>query len=336
MGDAMQEAEQFFFDLYMPKGRQPDAADSTNASTSDLSLESEARGAKSARMAANGNSGDKGGQGKGRNGNGDRKRGAQPWTNRGGNQGDHRQWDRRGWSDYDRSDSDIQHALHSLQKLVLRHEDTINALRLDHSFVIFLRTHGHCSVVQPLNKAQQEWRRLKSSDPSKLTRPMRTTLLLCLFHELNARLENIKDAAHQDARDQLQTMKWLIPTDNMENPTWAYLKWNGERQRPEPEHEHSGLPYVQAVATVQAIMKLVAIEGAVVTFHPKRPLTPQMSGETLTCELQVGTRSKEAAALHEYLTLLSNSAATQLIGATIRPERLQRSAAAQIVSKQLG
>ena len=112
-------------------------------------------------------------------------------------------------------------------------------------------------------------------------------------------------------------MNWLVPTDNTENPTWAYLRWNSERNRLEPEVDKAGLPYVQALATVQGIIKLVAMEGTVTTFHPKRPLIPQMVGESLACELQVGTRSKEAHTLHEYLTQLSHSAATQLIGASI-------------------
>ncbi|CAE7383832.1 rha-1 [Symbiodinium sp. CCMP2592] len=123
MGDAMQEAEQFFFDLYMPHGKPSDADLATEVPSSEISRESEARGAKLARMAANGNPGDKGGQGKGRNGYGDRKRGAQPWTYRGGQQGEYGHWDRRHWQGHDKSEADIQQALHTLQKLVLRHED---------------------------------------------------------------------------------------------------------------------------------------------------------------------------------------------------------------------
>ncbi|CAE7358018.1 unnamed protein product, partial [Symbiodinium necroappetens] len=265
--DAMQEAEMFFFDQYMPNPTRPASDEASTGGESEISKD--ARGAKAARMAANGGKGDTGGQGKGRNGG--RKRGAQPWADRGNPAGENRQWDNRPWRPRDRPDADVRQAIHALQKLILRHEDSISALKMDHSFVVFFRVQSPSSIVPQMSRAQQ-----------------------------------------------LKLMNWLVPTDNTENPTWAYLRWNSERNRLEPEVDKAGLPYVQALATVQAIIKLVAMEGTVTTFHPKRPLTPQMAGESLACELQVGTRSKEAHTLHEYLTQLSHSAATQLIGASIR------------------
>ncbi|CAE7737940.1 unnamed protein product [Symbiodinium microadriaticum] len=266
--DAMQEAEMFFFDQYMPNPTKPASDEASTGGESEISKEADARGAKAARMAANGGKGDTGGQGKGRNG--DRKRGAQSWADRGNPAGENRQWDNRFWRPRDRPDADVHQAIHALQKLILRHEDSISALKMDHSFVVFFRVQSPSSIVPQLSRAQQ-----------------------------------------------LKLMNWLVPTDNTENPTWAYLRWNSERNRLEPEVDKAGLPYVQALATVQGIIKLVAMEGTVTTFHPKRPLIPQMVGESLACELQVGTRSKEAHTLHEYLTQLSHSAATQLIGASI-------------------
>ena len=188
----------FFFDQYMPNPTKPASDEASTGGESEISKEADARGAKAARMAANGGKGDTGGQGKGRNG--DRKRGAQSWADRGNPAGENRQWDNRFWRPRDRPDADVHQAIHALQKLILRHEDSISALKMDHSFVVFFRVQSPSSIVPQLSRAQQEWRRIKAAEPSKLNHPMRSTLLLCIFRELALRLSNIKDEAHVRVR----------------------------------------------------------------------------------------------------------------------------------------
>ena len=54
----------------------------------------------------------------------------------------------------------MRHLLLQIQKLILRHEDSLNILKSELAYVLFLRLHIHCSAAGSLYQAQSRWRRI--------------------------------------------------------------------------------------------------------------------------------------------------------------------------------
>ncbi|CAE7246799.1 unnamed protein product [Symbiodinium sp. CCMP2592] len=75
---------------------------------------------------------------------------------------------------------ELKNSIFQIQRLALRHEDFLGALRPETTYVLFCRIGVPASVVPSLFKAQAAWREMKASDPASLDRPMRVSLLTCL------------------------------------------------------------------------------------------------------------------------------------------------------------
>ena len=316
--DAQRE-EEAFFDQYFPAG--------TSQKSTGYKMDIDDRLTKQQRLEQDTHKG--GGyrdKGKGRAGQGPGQREG------GGGRGRERQ-DRRSRlrsnKDDDDSASDLRSAITSLQRLVLRHEDSISMIQSEYSFVTFLRIGSASSVVPALYDAQRAWRQLRDSDPGKVTKPMRCTLLACLLKELSARLKNLTNEAENKAS--LHKLGWL----NEDYSAWAYLQWSVEKRKLVADDSKTSLTVSEAECLVDKLRELVAEPGLVVRFHPTRPISDQMTGESLTCCLQVSIREPRAAILHERLSTLSGSACAQLIGMGLRKDRMGRSALAQAIAKTM-
>ena len=316
-GDQIEAEEMAFFSQYFPSG--------TKDPTTDKSLIEETPSKWQKNRHDKGEGRSSGGHGKGRT-QGDHKRQ--------GDWGSETSWS--GWSQAGSTSShEIQLALQHLQRLILRHEDLLNLIRSEFSFILFFRTSVPCAIIKPLFGAQRAWRTQKESNPESLKSPMRTVLMGCVIKELNARLEALRTETQTDQQKKLNDMGWLQPGAN-EDPIWSYLKWDAAKQCLIKDDARAGISFSKVMATVAAMQILIAHQDTLQRFHPTRPLTEKMSGPVLAFCLQTGIRTSEAARLHGYLTELSGCACTQLIGLSIRPERPQRSALALKISKQLG
>ena len=229
----------------------------------------------------------------------------------------------------DREIAELQSSLHSLQRLVLRHEDSLGLIQAEYSFVAFLRISSASSVVPNLYEAQRAWRDLRESDPAKLSKPMRCSLLTCLFKELHTRMINLESEPENRAR--LQKLGWL----GSDASSWPYLAWASETKQLAADAARGHMKLTEALSLVKEVQDLVSVPGLVVRFHPTRPLTPNMAGETLTCCLQVSIREEKAKLLYEHLSNLSGLACTQLVGMGLRKDRASRSALAQAISRSM-
>ena len=246
------------------------------------------------------------------------------------------QWD--GWHQHqhDRSrDAPSYELMVQIQRLLLRHEDCLSLIKAEYGFVMFFRIDVPCSVIKPLFAAQKQWRDTKASDPTSLSKPMRTTLMACLVKELRQRVEKLQNPDQKDSQSNLVKMGWLKAAQG-EDPCWSFLRLDSVKKAQVVDESREGLPHAKVVSTLAAIDALISIPDTLQRFHPTRPLVAEMSGTVLPFCLQTGMRTDEADRLNTYLRELSHNACTQLIAMSMRPERAQRSALAQLIAKQLG
>ena len=95
------------------------------------------------------------------------------------------------WSDRSWRESEVdglKRQLASVQRLLMRHEDAINTLKAEHSYVLRLRINIPSTIVPSLSKARAGWHALRSEKPAEVTRPMRVALWTCVLQEWLARL----------------------------------------------------------------------------------------------------------------------------------------------------
>eukprot|EP00439_Symbiodinium_sp_Y106_P078250 s1955_g17.t1 len=147
------------------------------------------------------------------------------------------------------------------------------------------------TILPRLFTTAQTWHEMKHNDPDSISQPMRVILWQKLMTELKTRAQ--KENAMKLLEDR------------------------------EPLSAKRVVEVAQELATLSVQPQLLN------RFHATRQLQEQMEGSTVTWLLEVGWRGEQTARFWELLQLLSHNSALLMIGCTLRPDRLQRSALAQ-------
>ena len=314
--DQISQAELGLFNTFMPSGTK-----AQSMGNMDVADETE-RESKSARTENQG----KGNQGGGREpGRGKRGWQASSWGSGWGTAPKHNQWSVDDCNDIE----SLKAYIAQLQRLILRHEDAISLLRIETSYVAHFRISTPEAIVTGIYKPAAGWKQAKESQPESLDKPLRATLITCVFLELHTRVANLK----QDQVDKLKTLKWFDDATT----TWSYLRWNAESKQLMKDEDRPGMKTEDVLNTLNDILRAAPRQHAVARFHPTRPLAQEMSGETLTFLMQFGTHNDHAEKLCACMDKLSGLSVTQLIGMGVKPDRLRRSTLAnQIAASFLG
>ena len=329
MTEAVQEQEMAFWDMWQKSQRSSmDTEGSTAAGTEAPNQEDgasqhpDATPSKYAKPASKG-AGHNSGRGKGKRST-DKDGGSnQTWRDKSS-----WSWQGSGGSSGGRIQA-LENQVQCLTRLALRHEDALGLLRSEFSFVIHAKVSTPTSVVRTLFTMQQEWRMLREKDPSKLTGPLRVALLGCLFRELQCRMEQLLQ--DEKMRQTWIDMEWL----SQDAGFFPYLKYNQETKRHEPEKMRPGLPTPVLREHISEVVKNIPAQGALARYHPLRPLTETMAGESLVFLLQTGIGSDAAQSLSLHLRTLIGRSVTQLCSFSTQADKIQRSGLAMQISKSL-
>ena len=231
------------------------------------------------------------------------------------------------WSDRSWKESEIEglkRQLASAQRLLLRHEDAINTLKAEHSYVLHLRINIPSTIVPSLSKARAGWHALRSEKPAEVTRPMRVTLWTCLLQEWLARLVALPSVPETIAG--LDKLGWF---DSQKNELKADQQQLGEDPARTP------LPYEQGKGLLQELIRVSVSSGVIARFFPTRPLAAEMRRESVTFLLQLCTRGADAEKAHDILNTFCGSACCLLVGMQVKQDRGVRSGLAQAISKEI-
>ena len=223
----------------------------------------------------------------------------------------------------------LEAQVRSLTRLSLRHEGAIGMLRHEFSFVIHAKVDAPTSVAGTMFATQQALRTLKEKEPSKLNSPLRVALLSCLFRELQSRMEQLLQ--DEPMRQTWIDMEWL----SRDAGFFPYLRYNQETKKHEPEKSRPGIPTHVLREHIAEVAKHIPATDALVRFHPIRPLTSKMSGESLVFLVQTGVASEASQSLAMHLRTLIGHSVTQLCAFNLQADRLQRSGLAVQLSKGL-
>ncbi|CAE7224369.1 unnamed protein product [Symbiodinium natans] len=197
-----------------------------------------------------------------------------------------------------------------LTKYVSQHAMALQLLEADRSWVLWMDS-GAMGIIPQLVKTTATWK--ESREQNKCTCSLRQALLGSLLLELQARLAKME--GDKAAQAPLIQRKMLVA----EPMAWSYTRWNPDKKLQEPR-EGNLLSHQDAKEAVQLLMREAVKPNVIQRFHALGGVKEDRPGATtfvLTVSLDADARPNINKALHA----LTETAATALIGARIRPER---------------
>ena len=325
MDKETEQLEDRLFTEFWPAGLK-----SANASTAASEEDADGRADKTRKL-EDGNKGQNRGKGPGQRG-----QNADPWASWASRP--KRTWEKWGGDQDDSSKTkdelamelkELRECMFQMQRLSLRHEDMLSAIKSEIGYVIFMRMGVPASVVPSIFQAQQAWRSQKESHPEQVTKPMRVALLSCLFREFTSRLESLP----QQTRT-LENLSKLGRVD-LEPLKWHYVKWDANSERLKRDESREPITYEEGCAIVAAIHVLVSNTGPVTRFHPNRKVEENMKGSNMAFSVQLAMFGEEVHQLRLHMAKLTGNAITQIMALSWRPERPDRSQLANAVQRNI-
>ena len=220
--DQVSQEELGLFNTFMPSGARAQGLNK-------MELEEEqGRDPKAARLGSHGKGSHGGG---GNRGSGGAKREWQPssWGSGWGGQQKTTVWNAEDSTDIE----SLKAYIAQLQRLILRHEDAITLLRIETTYVAHFRISTPEAIVTGIYQTAAGWKQANESKPESLDKPLRATLITCVFLELRTRTANLK----QDQVEKLKALKWFGDATT----TWSYLRWNAETKQLVRDEDKDGL-----------------------------------------------------------------------------------------------
>ncbi|CAE7837065.1 unnamed protein product [Symbiodinium sp. CCMP2592] len=198
-----------------------------------------------------------------------------------------------------------------LRQLLVRHEWELAALRVDRGFVLHMRS-GPDGILREVFQASRLWNEAKTQGTlQNLT--LRQALLMKVFTVLKDRMEHLNEGHIATARKH----GWLS-RDSMQ---WQYLKWSQTQECLIPEDPIRQVPHASLVQHITSILQALNMDHMIHRFAATRKLTENVEN-TMPFLLQISLQGQTAHQLFQALQDLCGAGCLQLIGMTMRRERL--------------
>ncbi|CAE7434886.1 Dcun1d2, partial [Symbiodinium sp. CCMP2456] len=224
-------------------------------------------------------------------------------------------------------DPDLAALCSIMSKLLLRHEDEMGVDRSENQFVMFFKRESQVSLLPQFITKSQHWHELRDQKNGELTLSLRSFLYQTLISELAKRLQAVSETSgKQEQARQLQV--FLPRKEEADELMIPFLVFNQEGRRLEPRGDSQPIPLSRMLELLAEIQKAALHPLSVLRFHATQKLTGPLRGPTVPFILQVGGRTDQANLLHRHLTSLTHSSIWQLVGGSLRMERMGRSALA--------
>lgn len=200
-------------------------------------------------------------------------------------------------------------------QLLIRHEDSLNSVSMQDSFVMFFQR-GNSGAVPLLLRAANQWRDLP---PDQTQMPLRSYLLQAILNELVSRFQKLHHQL-EDPGTKAAAVKSLTVLEDLSFP---YLMWHAQQQKLVVSQtasiswttmeSHLGL-LQQAFQEPSNCIRFFAMASA------------QSKADVVPWKLQISLRNDSLSSVMRQLT---GSSLWHLMGARMKQHGLQRSKIAQ-------
>ena len=200
-------------------------------------------------------------------------------------------------------------------QLLIRHEDQMNSVCMQDSFVIFFQR-GNAGVLPLLMRSAGQWRNLPQD---QVMMPLRSFLIQAVVAELVTRFQKLKTQLQDDS-----TKKAAIQSKTvMEDHSFPHLTWSSKHQSLEIM-QTAPIAWNTMESHLGLLQQAFQEPGNCIRFFAMAAQNSR--GEVIPWRLQISLRNDSLASL---LKLLAGSSLWNLVGARMRQHGPQRSQLAQ-------
>ena len=214
--------------------------------------------------------------------------------------------------------------MRAMSALALRHEDSINTLQADLSFIVYLDTPGKtaASAIPALVQTQREHKQTSEGIP------LRQKLLLALFSQLESQIQKVvadKDLIQAGVHD------GLLKQEGSSGVHFVYQMWDATAAKQVPNDSIKPIPTKEILQTLREIASLAGTPGSISRFQISRSLTVDMAGGPVRVQIQLGQFATTD--LRDRLQSLVGNTVWLLIGANFRKGDIKRSPLAMQIER---
>eukprot|EP00439_Symbiodinium_sp_Y106_P079883 s489_g18.t1 len=191
---------------------------------------------------------------------------------------------------------------------------------------MFFKKDSALSLVPTFVKKAEHWHSLKEQKQAKMDElafPLRTFLFHSMLEALLLRLKETTQS--QDQLGTAMTLQVFLPKEENQDLMIPFLKFDPETKALTPLSDRQAITVTEMIHKIQELQKLCLCQLAVLRFHSTQKLQGPLQGPTVPFLLQIGSRTPEATQLYLLLRSMTQSAVWQLVGGSLRPERMGRS-----------
>ncbi|CAE7945218.1 hypothetical protein AK812_SmicGene22998 [Symbiodinium microadriaticum] len=214
--------------------------------------------------------------------------------------------------------------LRLVSKILLQHEDSIQQIRQDRAFVMFMQEDQR-SLLPAMMAMAKEWNLKKDKGDPSLVSPLRTVLMANVIKEILQRMQTV--VATEEGRKALKQAQWLT-----DDGAWVYQKWCHKSRRLILDASRPALQHEEAVRLLNMLHS--QMKGEIVqTFKSRQHLRKleEQGATSAAFKLEISLRGQEATEVHEALVRFINNSVTGLVGMSLKRELPNRGP----MSKQL-
>ena len=223
----------------------------------------------------------------------------------------------------------IKEVIRMLMQVSIRHEDHINLLRLDRSFLLWMKTSSPETMLPNIVAASKAWKEKREAGTTDTS--LRVTLFRCLLVELKNRATQMVE--NSELRAKLVTAGWLQVKEGQE-PMWNPMMWSRTEEKEILVPDQGPMAQSDAISQIDKLLE--GIDSLTLQrFHSTRPLTDDYRSEMACFLLEISNRGTMATRLHQAMVTLCHSSVMFLIGARLRRETQKRSPVIDKMSKVL-
>ena len=215
--------------------------------------------------------------------------------------------------------------LGQMARLVLRHEQQLQAVQQDTKLHFFFRLAFSGSVLPFMTKVAARWRDLM--DQNQVKSSLRETMLRELIQELKSRIRGFTASSMSEMQAQAVKMNWV------DQGGWNYMQWDPETQTEVLIPRMDSRSVDSLIQDLEAIEELIS--GTTIRhFGSLRPLSQSYKTQWVQFTLELELR-QDGDTLWKLFTSLINNAVLHLIGARLRRDRPVTSGLAQALQQFL-
>ncbi|CAE7624913.1 unnamed protein product [Symbiodinium sp. CCMP2592] len=203
--------------------------------------------------------------------------------------------------------------------------DHSNCVQLDTSFLMTMKNKKGPENLPPvMYSVWARWKKIQAETPSKLDKPLRSSMLIALLTEMKTRAEKLMKDDKQQER--LRSLEW-IDADGR----WVYRKWSPTQEALYLDTTRKPVTQEVFVGQLTQALELLVNPNNLTRFQAMRELTPEMKGYSVAFDVAVGLRA-EAEPLHRFFMEWTDLQAWALGAIRTRQHRFKRPPAAQLAN----